>query len=151
MKKALGLGVIFALMAGLVMAQQKVKPYSYTFKKGFGTCVFTNVTVEQAWTAATTVLKHLKWDLTEETNEASGLMVALSSPSFVQNTPRNYKLSLRFEQNPNGVKVSAKVEDVWVSGGGNALYEALFANSGHEHIEKSIYNKMAEALYGKGK
>jgi hypothetical protein len=128
-KKILLMGAMILVLRGNVLPGQAVqKPYSYTFDKGAGECVFTGVSLDQVWAAAVKMLMLDKFG-----------PISAEKPSGIINAENHfgmkYSLLLFFEQVGPDVRVTSSMPDT---------------NPGSEEKhEKKFYDKVAELLYGK--
>ena len=131
MKKASILFAVVALgaCAGGLFGQETQKPYTYTFDKGVGECIFTGVSLDQVWSAAVKTLMGDRFRIVSSEKQ-SGTIIA-EKKTFMA-----YGLTLFFEQKGKDVCVTASVQ---------GTIEEEFTRT----VETEFFDHMAELLYGK--
>ena len=135
MKKASILIVVIALGAGAgwLSGQETQKPYSYTFDKGVGECVFTGVSLDQVWSAAVKTLMQDKFKIVLS-DKQSGNITAERRPMAAA----NYDLALFFELRGQDVGVTASV----------AGLQGIRDKKAEHKMEKKFFDKVAALVYG---
>lgn len=149
MNKIFGLGIIILVLAGGSLFGQDVqKPYSYTFDRSLGECVFAGVSLEQAWSAALKILMQDKFRIVF-TDKAAGTIRAERRPASVNlfhpNKSWNYELSLYFEQRENGAYVAASIMPVEENQ--NDPLARMGMKKAAQKEEKRFFDGIAELLY----
>jgi hypothetical protein len=131
MKKASILFVVIVLgtCAGGIFGQETQKPYTYTFDKGVGECIFTGVSLDQVWSAAVKTLMQDKFKIVLS-DKQSGNITAERRPMAAA----NYDLALFFD-----VCITASV----------AGLQGIRDKKAEHKMEKKFFDKVVELLYGK--
>lgn len=144
MKKILLVGtVVLVLCGGVLLGQEVQKPYSYTFDKGVGTCVFTGVSLDQVWTATVKALMQGK-DRVTSADKASGVISAECRP-----WDKPYLMSFFFEEIVPDVRVNFTFFSSASQPGLGGLVGKKSTQKFNENEEKDRFDKIAELLYGK--
>ena len=135
MKKKLLVGLIGLVVCFGLMLAQEAKPYSYTFTKGIGDCLFTGKTLDEVWGAAVKALLVMKYSVTVASKDA-GTITAIRKASALENLMlgmynkdfQNRAIDLVFEKREIGIGVIANTR----------------ANN---TVIKKLYNHMGDFLY----
>jgi len=147
MKKILLMGaMVLVLRGGVLLGQAVQKPYSYTFDRGVGECVFTGISLDQVWSAAVKALMMDKFKIVSS-EKPSGNMAAERRPFAAW----NYGLTLFFEQRGPDVCVTSSIYKLpgQQQEGIGGLLQGVGAKKAEHQAEKKFYDKVAELLYGK--
>ena len=139
MKKILLMGaLVLVLWGGVLLGQEVQKPYSYTFDKGVGECVFTGVSLDQVWAVAVKVLLLDKYKIVS-TEKPSGSMVAERRGI----AGWNCDLSLFFKQRGPDVCLTSSTYEP------PGQQQKGIDDELRGITEKMFYDKVAELLYSK--
>jgi hypothetical protein len=145
---ALG-AILFMLLGGVLLGQAPTRPYAYTFTNQIGDCTFTGVTFDQVWAAlikafiAQDVKGHGGWrGLPVIPNRPSGTLIgvwvggaSLLTPTVQRPMKSACELHFLVEQRPQGIGVYCGTAD--------------YAEGDDTEIEKAVFDKVAEILYGR--
>jgi hypothetical protein len=136
----IGLSVLF--MGGVLLGQKAQKPYTYTFDKGMGNCTFTGVSKDAVWSAVLKALMLEKFQIISAEKQ-SGTISAQKTLSSFQSAMGVRKdtlpgLNLIFEDRDGGVGVLS-----------STIAGINWPNKNRQDLEKKLYDKVAELLYGK--
>jgi hypothetical protein len=156
MKKALILFaiVVFNVCTGWLFGQETQKPYSYTFDKGVGECIFTGVSLDQVWSAAVKALMQDKFIIVSS-DKNMGTMIAEQTPyAGLKKLTKTgepegaqilggWDITILFEQKGYDVCITASVtapKGVWLK---------VRDKKVEYKEEKKFFDKVVELLYGK--
>jgi hypothetical protein len=109
MTKKFLVSLIGLVMCIGILEAQEAKPYSYTFTKAGGDCLFTGKTFDEVWEAAANALLMMKYTITVAQKDA-GMLTAKKGPStgqvlMVGMFARDRSINLMFKKRDNGISV----------------------------------------------
>ena len=133
MKKLLVSSIGLVMCIG-ILAAQEAKPYSYTFGKAGGDCLFTGKTYDEVWDAAASALIMMKYTVTIAQKE-NGMMTGAKGPST------GSVLALGLLARERNINLMIKKRDDGISVLGNC--------KGAKKRIPPLFEQMGKLLYGK--
>ena len=109
MIKKIWASLVCLVMGTGLLAAQAAKPYSYTFSKTGGDCLFTGKTYDEVWEAAASALVMMKYSVSVAQKE-TGMITAVKGPStgnvlLLGFLARERSLNLIIKKRDNGICV----------------------------------------------
>lgn len=132
-KRVLAIFVGLAVCFGFLAAQE-AKPFSFTFTKSGGDCLFTGKTYDEVWDAAASALTALRWHLAVAQKD-SGMISVQKGPST------GSILAAGLLAKKRNITFIIKKRDNGISVVGNC-------KNAKKHITP-VFEKMGEILYAK--